>query len=182
PPPGPAGPAPAPPPAAAARVLVLDGEAVREPFRLEVEREPRREGDRYVFRIEARGWEVDVRLDTAALGGVAPTEAPLLTSDWQVEGGGLALRTLVVRGIRLGTTGTADGAFDRCAEVRPDGDDEPEGDDEDEIEPGRDNRQGLMSGRLTRLDAVAAGEFVVTGTDERCTRVSGTIAFSAPVD
>jgi hypothetical protein len=35
---------------------------------------------------------------------------------------------------------------------------------------------------FTRLDAMASGSFLASGTDARCTDVSGTVAVTAPVD
>lgn len=147
--------------------LRLDGVTVQPPFRLSVTRRAEPGGDRYRFEIAALDWEVEFDLETARL-SVEATEARL-TSDFLVPDGGLVLRKLRVNGTRLGTTGTAHGALDPCAGGSSGEDD------------GSGSRTGLIFGRLSRLDAFAVGRFEVTGTDDRCREMEGTIELSAQV-
>jgi hypothetical protein len=148
--------------------LELDGEAAAGGYALRVTRVEDDAGLAYRIELEADGWDVEVDVEAWRLPGTLTGAS--LTSDSRVAESDRALRTerLVVRDAVLGTSGTADGAFDRCRFF--------EGDAH------RFFRQGLVAGRLTRLDTLAEGEFNVWGTDESCRRVEGTFSFRAAVE
>jgi len=148
--------------------LELDGEAVAGGYTLRVTRVDDAAGLAYRIELEADGWDVEVDVETWRVPGDV-TEASL-TSDFSVPDGGLRIRKLVVRGATLGTAGTARGGFDRCQGQTADDD------------GGRRFRQGLVFGRLTRLDTLAEGEFNLWGTDEDCRPVEGTFAFRTAVE
>jgi hypothetical protein len=148
--------------------LELDGEAVAGGYTLRVTRVDDDAGLAYRIELEADGWDVEVDVETWRVSG--PLTEASLTSDSRVPEPDRALRIekLVVRGAVLGTSGTAEGAFDRCRLFEEDAH--------------RFFRQGLVFGRLTRLDTLAEGEFNVSGTDESCRRVEGAFAFRAAVE
>jgi hypothetical protein len=155
------------PPPSGGPFLALAGARVAD-YALSVERVAEAQGILYRVEFRALDWEVEFDLETWRVPG--EVTAASLTSDELVPEGGLELRELVVDGRRLGTSGTSGGAFDPC-----------QGHDGDEDLDDRWRRQGLVWGRMTRLDQLAEGDFSVRGTDEDCRRVEATFAFRAPV-